>query len=86
MILLDLTDRVVGDVVHLCGTPYTIVRIVAQTAYARRHGTAGKKEYLIQPEGKYFTVSEIKGDRTMPWTFCGVLHYLKPLDIYPGLE
>lgn len=86
MIIDSLISLSPNDVVHIAGTGYRIVRIVNDIAYVTREGSAGRKEYLIQPEGKYWTVSELKGDRTMPWSHCGVLHYLKPLDIYPGLE
>jgi hypothetical protein len=86
MIIDNLQDRQINDTVYIAGTPYVIKRIVSNTAYAQRQGTAGTKQYLIQPEGRYHTVSEIKGDRAQPWSHCGVLHFLKPVDIYPGLE
>lgn len=86
MILQDLTDRAPGDVVYLCGTPYKIIRIVNDIAYVTREGSAGRKVWVLRKEGSYFTVSLLKGDKTEAWSHCGVLHYLKPLDIYPGLE
>jgi hypothetical protein len=77
MILTSLQTLTPNDVVYLAGTGYRINRVVSDMAYVTREGTAGRNTYVIQKEGVYFTVSLLKGDRTMPWEHCGILHYLK---------
>lgn len=79
MVIDDFTDRKPGDIVYIAGTGYTLVRIVGVEAYATRQGTAATKTYVIRPEGKLFTVSELRGDRTMAWSYCGAMHRLEPV-------
>lgn len=86
MILDNLQDRIPGDTIYLCGTGYKILQVVNDIAYTTRLGTAGTKTYVIRKEGLYHTASVLKGDRTESWSHCGVLHYLQPINLFPGLD
>lgn len=86
MVITSLDQVKVGDTVYVGGIPFILNRIIGSLAYVTKYHTKGTKTYLLQPEGTMFTVSEVVGDRTLPWFVCGTLHYLKKLDPYPGLE